>query len=88
MASKKEIEAESVPKTTKVKGEKIDFNEAKTIFVRGILGIVLLLVFGSIAFSTVVIWTGTENPVYKVLVAPAALFDAFIAFVAFSKILK
>lgn len=63
-------------------------SEAKSTFVRGILGLVLLIVFGSIAFSTVVIWGGTENPAYKIATAPAALFDVVLAFVAFSKILK
>lgn len=63
-------------------------NEAKTTFVRGILGLVLLLVFGSIAYSTVVIIGGTDTLAPKIMVAPAALFDLFIAFVAFSKILK
>jgi hypothetical protein len=62
--------------------------EAKSAFVRGILGLVLLLVFGSIAYSTVVIFGGTDTMAPKLLAAPAALFDLFIAFVAFSKILK
>lgn len=62
--------------------------EAKGVFVRGILGLVLLLVFGSIAFSTVVIWGGTDTLLPKLLTIPAAAFDLFIAFVAFSKILK
>lgn len=75
-------------KTTKVEATKTDSDTVKGVFVRGIIGTVLLLVFGSIAFSTVVIWTGTDNPVYKVLVAPQALFAGVIAFVAFSKILK
>lgn len=92
-ASQKERKAQNImadkeAKSTKVNKPKKDSNEAKTTFVRGILGLVLLTVFGSIAFMTVVIWTGTENPIFKILTAPAALFDAFIAFVAFSKILK
>lgn len=61
---------------------------AKSTFVRGILGIVLLLVFGSIAYSTVVIFGGTDTLAPKILAAPAALFDFGLAFVAFSKILK
>lgn len=73
----------SAPKT-----EKSNSGSAKNVFVRGILGLVLLTVFGSIAFMTVVIWTGTDNVSFKILTAPAALFDVFIAFVAFSKILK
>lgn len=74
-----------VVKTPKAKK---DYSGAKASFVRGILGLVLLLVFGSIAYSTVVIVGGTDGLAPKVLVAPAALFDLFIAFVAFSKILK
>ena len=75
-------------KEVKTPKPKKDYAQAKTSFVRGILGLVLLLVFGSIAYSTVVIVGGTDGLVPKVLVAPAALFDLFIAFVAFSKILK
>jgi len=74
-------------KTAK-KAEKNTSEDAKSTFVRGILGIVLLLVFGSIAFSTVVIWGGTDTLAPKIATAPAALFDVVIAFVAFSKILK
>lgn len=73
---------------TKAPKVKKDSAKAKTSFVRGILGLVLLLVFGSIAYSTVVIVGGTDGIAPKILVAPAALFDLFIAFVAFSKILK
>lgn len=62
--------------------------EAKDGYKRAIIGLVLLAVFGSIVFSTYVMWTGTDNIVYKYAVAPQALFAAFIAFVAFSKILK
>jgi len=72
----------------KVKVEKNVDTEAKPIFVRGILGIALLLVFGSIAYSTVIIFGGTDGWLPKILIAPAAAFDVFIAFVAFSKILK
>lgn len=79
-----QTETAKAPKASK----KTDSVEPKTSFVNGILGLVLLLVFGSIAFSTVVIWAGTDNPAYKIATAPAALFDVFIAFVAFSKILK
>lgn len=75
-------------KSYKLQKEKSTTPEAKSTFVRGILGIVLLLVFGSIAYSTVVIFGGTDTIAPKVLAAPAALFDLFIAFVAFSKILK
>lgn len=77
-----------VTETSKDKMQKQEAKEVKTAFVRGILGLSLLLVFGSIAFSTVVIWTGTDNSAYKWLIAPQAIFDLFIAFVAFSKILK
>jgi hypothetical protein len=70
------------------KAEKKTSSGNNSTFVRGILGIVLLLVFGSIAFSTVVIWGGTDTLGPKIVTAPAALFDVFIAFVAFSKILK
>jgi len=63
--------------------------EAKSTFVRGILGVALLLVFGSIAYGTVVIFGGTGRELApKILIAPAGLFDLVIAFVAFSKILK
>jgi hypothetical protein len=75
-------------KPTEVKALDQENKDMKNVFVRGIIGITLLLVFGSIAFSTVVIWTGTDNPVYKLLIAPQALFAGVIAFVAFSKILK
>jgi hypothetical protein len=74
-----------VAKTPKWKKEE---SEAKESFIRGILGLSLLLVFGSIAYSTVVIVGGTEGLAPKILVAPAAIFDIIIAFVAFSKILK
>jgi len=79
---------DKAPKTTKVKTSEEENSTIKGVFVRGIIGTVLLLVFGSIVFSTVVIWTGTDNPVYKLLIAPQALFAGVIAFVAFSKILK
>tara|TARA_B100001245_G_C22894477_1_gene431584 strand:- start:7161 stop:7454 length:294 start_codon:yes stop_codon:yes gene_type:complete len=62
--------------------------KAKSGFVNAIIGLALLLVFGSVAFMTVVIWTGTDNVLYKWLTAPAAIFDLIIAFVAFSKIAK
>lgn len=75
-------------KNAKVTEDKSNSREAKSVFVRGILGIVLLLVFGSIAYSTVVIWGGTDTLIPKIMTIPAALFDLFIAFVAFSKILK
>lgn len=74
-------------KTTK-KADKSTTEGAKSTFVRGILGLVLLLVFGSIAYSTVVIIGGTDTLAPKILTAPAALFDLVLAFVAFSKILK
>lgn len=82
-----ENETTPTKKTSKKKAKK-DYTEAKSTFIRGILGLVLLLVFGSIAYSTVVIVGGTDGLMPKLLVAPAALFDLFIAFVAFSKILK
>jgi len=83
--SKKEV---SEPKVTKAQPLEDENKQAKGVFVRGIIGIVLLLVFGSIVFSTVVIWNGTDNPMFKILVAPQAIFALVIAFVAFSKILK
>ena len=82
--SKKEVTS----KEKKAKQAEAFGQEAKTVFVRGILGLALLTVFGSIAFMVVVIWQGTDNPVFKILTLPAALFDLVIAFVAFSKILK
>jgi hypothetical protein len=74
--------------STEVKTPKSKHAEAKESFFRGILGLGLLLVFGSIAYSTVVIVGGTEGLAPKILVAPAALFDLVLAFAAFSKILK
>lgn len=85
---KNETKAADKATAKTVKKEKAETSEAKSVFVRGILGLVLLTVFGSIAFMTVVIWQGTDNVFFKALTAPAALFDLFIAFVAFSKILK
>lgn len=76
------------PETASKKTSKKTTREVKSTFVRGILGLVLLLVFGSIAYSTVVIVGGTDGITPKILVAPAALFDFVLAFVAFSKILK
>jgi hypothetical protein len=73
---------------TKTKTPVAPEKSAKNVYVRGIIGITLLLVFGSIVFSTVVIWNGTDNSIYKILLAPQALFAVGIAFVAFSKILK
>lgn len=70
------------------KSEEVKTNDTKNTLVRGIIGIVLLLVFGSIAFSTVVIWGGTNTLLPKIMTAPAALFDFVLAFVAFSKITK
>lgn len=75
-------------KADKPKKEKTTTPAKENAFVRGILGIALLLVFGSIAYSTVVIWGGTDTWIPKILTIPAALFDVVIAFVAFSKILK
>lgn len=84
MSEKKTKEAE----TTKVEPTKKRFDGAKEMFVRVIIALVLLSVFGSIAFSTVTIWNGTTELYNKVLIAPAAIFDVVIAFVAFSKITK
>lgn len=77
-----------MPAINNPKPEKTTNPDAKSAYIHGILGVVLLLVFGSIAFSTVVIWGGTDTIGPKLLSLPAALFDLFIAFVAFSKILK
>lgn len=82
--SKNDIKAED--KSTKTKKDKRD--GVQSIFVRAIIGVLLLALFGSIVFSTVAIWTGTDNPLFKWLVAPQAVFAIGIAFVAFSKILK
>lgn len=76
------------PKVTKVKAPKITDEASQNVFVRGILGLALLTVFGSIAVMVVVIWTGTDNAFLKGLTLPAAIFDPVIAFVAFTKILK
>lgn len=70
------------------KTEKTNTPQAKSAFVRGTLGVVLLVVFGSIAYGTVVIFGGTDTLGPKIFIAPAGLFDLFIAFIAFSKILK
>lgn len=79
----KEVDKKATKKASKGTGRGV-----KEAFVRGILGIVLLLVFGSIAFSTLVIWWGSNSSLYRAATVPAALFDIVLAFVAFSKILK
>lgn len=84
MADKKVKEA----KITKVKAPKITKEESDNWFVRGIIGTLGLLVLGSITFSTLVIWNGTDELIYKLLLAPQIGFVVAIAFVAFSKILK
>jgi len=88
MSNKDKKVTETKVETTKAKSLEEENKGMNNVIVRGILGIVLLAVFGSILFSTWVIWTGTDNPMYKIFTGPAALFDVFIAFVAFSKILK
>lgn len=75
-------------KLTKEKAPKLTEEASQNVFVRGILGLALLTVFGSIAVMVVVIWTGTDNMFLKGLTLPAAIFDLVIAFVAFTKILK
>lgn len=89
-ASKKVNKSDVNPTTTAtpVTEAPVKKKRAKNSFVRGTLGIALLLVFGSIAAMTVTIVGGLEGHLRYVMVAPAALFDVFIAFVAFSKILK
>lgn len=81
-------QATKEPKVTKEKAPKIADEASQNVFVRGILGLALLTVFGSIAVMVVVIWTGTDNLFLKGLTLPAAIFDLVIAFVAFTKILK
>jgi hypothetical protein len=87
---KKEEVKKDIKKAKKVVKEEIEKPQstAKETFVRGTLGIVLLLVFGSIATMTVTVVGGLEGNLRYIMVAPAAAFDAFIAFLAFSKILK
>ena len=75
-------------KTAKVKAEKITKEESDNWFVRGIIGLLGLLVLGSITFSTLVIWNGTDELLYKLILIPQVGFAVTIAFVAFSKILK
>ena len=84
MADKQNIEA----KTTKVKAQKISKEDSDNWFVRGIIGLFGLMVLGSIIFSAVVIWNGTDELLYKIVLAPQAIFAVVVAFVAFSKILK
>lgn len=80
-------EAKAV-KSSKVKSVNTEEQTVKNVFVRGIIGIVLMLVFASIAIMTVVCWTGSDSTALKIATTPAAAFDVIIAFVAFSKILK
>lgn len=77
-----------IAKPNKALTQEIKSEASQNVFVRGILGLALLTVFGSIAVMVVVIWTGTDNVFLKGLTLPAAIFDLVIAFVAFTKILK
>lgn len=53
---------------------------------RGILGIGLLLVVVSIAYSTLVIIAGVDGPISKIILLPQALFALVTLLKAFSKI--
>lgn len=70
------------------KTEKKAKNNKGNSFVSGILGIALLLVLVSIAYSCVVIWGGTTGLVPKIMLAPQAAFGVVIAGWAFIKIFK
>lgn len=74
-------------KTTKTLPKKTK-GEAKATYIRGTIGLALLFVFISIAYMVVVVWGGTSTKIPKIMALPGAAFDLFIAFVAFSKILK
>lgn len=66
-------------------------NKAKKPFIvrfRGIIGIGLAFVIVSIAYSSVVIWTGTDGLLPKVMLAPQLAFAVILLGVAFAKILK
>lgn len=55
---------------------------------RGIMGIGLLLVVVSIAYSTSVIFIGVDSPASKLVLLPQALFALVTLFKAFSKLYK
>lgn len=75
-------------KATKVKAPQTEGKAVNNVFVRGIIGIVLMLVFASIAIMATVCWTGSDSSALKIATIPAIAFDVILAFVAFSKILK
>ena len=77
--SKEETAEKKTPSKAKVTGWKR---------FRGIIGIGLAFVIVSIAYSSVVIWTGTEGLLPKIMLAPQAIFALVLLGVAFAKILK
>lgn len=68
----------AAPKQTKNKGKKGN----------GILGMLMLLVVLSIAYSSYVVWFGTTGLVPKIMLAPQMTFAAAIAIYAFWKATK
>lgn len=75
---------DSTSKRTENKAKKKERNG----IVSGILGVALLLVLVSIAYSCVVIWGGTTGLIPKIMLAPQAAFGVLIAGWAFIKIFK
>ena len=67
-------------KTTEPKAPKKNLN----INVK-VTGIAMLFVLASIVFSTFVVYTGTTEIEYKILLVPQALFAAVIAIRQFTK---
>lgn len=64
-----------------VKNTNKQTSNAKT----GILGISMLFVIASIAYTTTVIWLGTEGYVSKALTAPQVIFALIVLVKRFTK---
>ena len=64
-----------------VKNTKKQTSNAKA----GIIGMGMLFVIASIAYTTTVIWLGTEGYISKVLTAPQVIFSVIVLVKRFTK---
>jgi len=74
-------QTKEAPKSNDVKNTNKQTSSAKT----GILGISMLFVIASIAYTTTVIWLGTEGYVSKALTAPQVIFALIVLVKRFTK---
>jgi hypothetical protein len=82
---------DSMKKTLKEAPKSTTSNDVKNTkkqaggFKAGIIGIGMLFVIASIAYTTTVIWLGTEGYISKVLTAPQVIFSVIVLVKRFTK---